>query len=218
VINELRNELGTGHGRAKTPRVSGEAALAVSDAATLWVRWALARLDDVLGGDVDLLIHELRYEIWHRGELNRRFDEVQLDSLFADDQRRVGVAVAGRSMRGTGVVRESGVDPLLDRPQEWPPDYRLGVAEGLVINEHGDLSVKANFVPVLASIVREMATEDVVEFFAKVASAPLLMALAMDKITRSEVRDALAAATSALPQKLFTPWSDLRSRFADTDD
>src|SRR5215472_16729878 len=32
VLSELRNELGSGHGRAQTPRVSREAAVAASDA------------------------------------------------------------------------------------------------------------------------------------------------------------------------------------------
>jgi hypothetical protein len=82
VLAELRNELGTGHGRANAPRISLEAAVAASDAAMLWTRWVLARLDEVLGGDVDLLIGELRGQIFSRGELDRRFDEVGLDSLF----------------------------------------------------------------------------------------------------------------------------------------
>lgn len=67
ILAELRNELGTGHGRARVPRISQEAAVAASDAAVLWSRWALARLDELLGGDVDLLVRELRGQHYHRG-------------------------------------------------------------------------------------------------------------------------------------------------------
>jgi len=128
TLTEMRNELGTGHGRARVPRVSREAAVAASDASILWSRWALARLDEVLGGEVDLLIADLARGGFNRGLLDRRFDEVGLDDLFGDDQYRLGVAVAHRSMGGTFVVWESGVTPLGDRPLDWPEDYRRSAA------------------------------------------------------------------------------------------
>ena len=116
TLYELRNELGTGHGRARAPKVTLEAAAAASDAALLWTRWALARLDGIMGGDVDLLVSDLRNGGWTRGKLEKRFGEVDLESLFPEDQQRVGVAVAHRALRGTFVIRESGVDPLQEHP------------------------------------------------------------------------------------------------------
>ena len=147
TLSEMRNELGSGHGCAQVPRISREAAVSASDAATLWVRWALARLDDLLGGDVDLLIQELRGTHYGRGLLERRFDEVGLDTLPREDQHRLGVAVAHRAVKGTFVVRESGVDPLQDRPDDWPEDYRLGVANGLILAPDGQLAMRPYFVP-----------------------------------------------------------------------
>jgi hypothetical protein len=122
----------------------------------LWSRWELARLDELGGGEVDLLVRELRGQHYHRGELETRFDEVGLDSLFADDQQRLGVAVAHRAMKGTFVVRamkgtfvvrESGVNPLLERASEWPDAYRLGVAEGLLLEPEGRLMARPYFIP-----------------------------------------------------------------------
>lgn len=92
TLTELRNELGTGHGRAKVPRVSREAAVAATDASILWSRWALARLDEVLGGEVDRLISELSGGHFGRGFLDRRFDEVGLDAC----SRTINTASARR--------------------------------------------------------------------------------------------------------------------------
>src|SRR5258708_20918812 len=145
--------LGRGDGGARGPRVSREAAGAASDASILWSRWALARLDEVLGGEVDLLIADLARGGFNRGLLDRRFDEVGLDDLFGDDQYRLGVAVAHRSMAGTFVVWERGVTPLGDRPLDWPEDYRRGVAAGRLLDPPGTLLVRPCFVPGLPSIL-----------------------------------------------------------------
>jgi len=218
ILVELRNELGTGHGRAKVPRVSREAAVAASDAAVLWTRWALTRLDELLGGDVDLLIAELSGAGWSRGKLDRRFDEVGLDSLFADDQRRLGVAVTNRTMGGTFVVRESGVDPLLDRPLEWPEAYRLGVAAGLLLSPSGHVALRSRFVPVLASIVAQMGTEDWRQMSGEVMESPLNPSWATDLTELTEIRSALEAATPALPERALPGWQGLAMRLADPVD
>jgi hypothetical protein len=213
VLAELRNELGTGHGRAKVPRISLEAAVAASDAAVLWSRWALARLDELLGGDVALLVQELRGQHFSRGRLEVRFDDVGLDSLFADDQQRLGVAVAHRAMNGTFVVRESGVDPLLDRASEWPEAYRLGIAEGLLLDPEGRLMARPYFVPVLGSVVAQMAGQDWQRLADGVAEAPVRPALAADDATRGELLEAFEAAAPELPEGARGRWEFLTSLF-----
>jgi hypothetical protein len=213
VLAELRNELGTGHGRAKVPRISLEAAVAASDAAMLWSRWALARLDELLGGEVDLLVEELRGQHFHRGKLEMRFDEVGLDSLFADDQQRLGVAVAHRAMNGTFVVRESGVEPLLDGASDWPEAYRLGIAEGLLLDPEGRLLARPYFVPVLASVVADMAGQDWQRLTDAVAEAPLRPALAADDAERGELLEAFQAAAPGLPEGARGRWELLTALF-----
>jgi Abortive infection C-terminus len=215
ILAELRNELGSGHGRAHVPRVSTEAAVAASDAAALWVRWTLARLDDVQGGDVDLLVQELQGTHYRRGLLERRFDEVGLDSLPADDQRRLGVAVAHRAMSGTFVVRESGVDPLQDRPGGWPEDYRLGVAGGLLLSVDGNVALQSQFVPVLASIVAQMRPEDWAELIDVAAAAPVPLYIAVDQARLDEIRTALEGQVQSLPEGHRAGWLRLAGRFAE---
>lgn len=213
AVAELRNELGTGHGRAKVPQISLEAAVAASDAAVLWSRWALARLDEVLGGDVALLVQELSGQHFYKGTLEARFDEVGLNSLFADDQQRLGVAVAHRAMNGTFVVRKSGIDPLLDRASQWPEAYRLGVAEGLLLDPEGRLLARPYFVPVLGSVVAQMAAQDWQRLADEVGEAPLQPGLAADDAKRGELLAAFCAAASEIPQGAGGRWEFLASLF-----
>jgi hypothetical protein len=177
----------------------------------------LARLDDVLGGDVDLLVQELHGTIFGRNTLERRFDEVGLDSLPADDQRRLGVAVAHRAMRGTFVVRESGVDPLLDRPGDWPEDYRLGIASGLLLSSDGYMMLRSRFVPVLASVVAQMRSEDWAELVKTVVAAPVIPFLASGQAEVDEAKAALEAEVSSLPAGHQGGWLQLAGKLADAE-
>lgn len=215
VISELRNELGSGHGRARIPKINHEVAAAASDAATMWVRWTLARLDDILGGDVDNLIQELRGHHFRRGLLEQRFDEVRLDSVPGDDQKRLGVAVAHRSMNGTFVVRESGVDPLEERPRDWPEDYRLGVASGLLLAPNGSLDLQSDFIPTVASIVALMRSEDWAHLTENVAGSPLEPSMAADRDRLEEIRTSLAEQARELPERYQKGWSLLIGRFSE---
>ena len=213
VISELRNELGSGHGRARVPKISHEVAAVASDAAKMWVRWALARLGDILGGDVDQLIQELRGDHFRRGLLEQRFDQVGLDSLPGEDQQRLGLAVAHRAMNGTFVVAESGVDPLQDRPMEWPEDYRLGVASGIILASDGRLQLRSHFIPVLASIAAQMRPEDWARLVEDATAAPLEPYLAVDQNRLDEVKSALEEHVSLLPERYQKGWLQIASRF-----
>ena len=51
-LRELRNQYGTGHGRAVVHDITDEVIEACVHGALLWVRWALARLQAVLLGPV----------------------------------------------------------------------------------------------------------------------------------------------------------------------
>lgn len=213
TLAELRNELGTGHGRAKVPRISREAAVVATDAGILWSRWALARLDEVLGGEVDRLISELSGRGFHRGLLDQRFDEVGLDNLFGDDQYRLGVAVARRSMNGTFVVWESGVTPLADKPLDWPEDYRRGVAAGLLLDQSGNLDIWPFFVPTLAAVVGVMANADWSELSAQALSAPLEQSITADANKLLEIREALGSNAERLPESARPAWNSLTAKF-----
>jgi hypothetical protein len=161
-VNTLRNEAGTGHGRSTVPIVTRETATIAEQAARLWSSWALARLDEVLRGEVAGLVQELDTGGgWRRGLLVERLAEVGLGALHSEDQHRLGVAVARRSTDGgTFVVSEAGVSPLRHNAESWPPSYRSGVAAGLLLSASGRLTLRGRFVPDLAAIVALMDADE----------------------------------------------------------
>jgi hypothetical protein len=188
----------------------------------LWSRWVLARLDEVLGGDVALLAQELRGKPFSRDDLEVRFDEVGLDELFADDQQRLGVAVAHRAMNGTFVIRESGIDPLLDRASQWPEAYRFGVAEGLLLDLEGRASWQGRTLSPRSrrSWPRWLGWigsgwED------QLVAAPIQSALANDEAKRGELLTAFYTAALELPEGAQRRWDFLTALFdlpaADSD-
>jgi len=58
-VNTIRNQVGTGHGRARQPDIDDEMATIVSDATMLWCRWALRRLGHLLAGYPNVLLAEV---------------------------------------------------------------------------------------------------------------------------------------------------------------
>lgn len=57
-LGPMRNQRGTGHGRAVPPDVAVEHGLIACDAACLWCRWALRRLGPYILGDVSALVND----------------------------------------------------------------------------------------------------------------------------------------------------------------
>jgi hypothetical protein len=113
-LRELRNEYGTGHGRAFVPDVAEEIILVTMDAAVLWSRWALRRLQHLIAGMPSPLARELdEGNVFRSGELRDRLIAVDLPHLEPDDQRLLGVAVAQRAMRGTFVARWAQIQSIL---------------------------------------------------------------------------------------------------------
>lgn len=138
-LGNIRNEFGGGHGRARQPRVKDEMVDMALDGGLLWVRWALRRLGLFSEGRPDALIRDLVEEgaVFRSGMLRRRLEAANLPTLEARHQRALGVAVGQRAMRGTFVVREGGVTACLesdDTDKLWTPDYRIGLAQGLLFD------------------------------------------------------------------------------------
>lgn len=146
-LGEIRNAFGGGHGRAQQPRVRSEAVDLALDAAFTWTRWALRRLGLFSEGRPEALIRDLIVEsaTFRSGTLKRRLEAANLGTLEARHQRALGVAVGQRVMRNTFVVREDGLEPALlsDDLTTWPPDYRAGLATGLLLDTQGILTVTA---------------------------------------------------------------------------
>jgi hypothetical protein len=170
-LREMRNEYGTGHGRTTVPVVEDEAVVMAVEAALLWVRWSLRRLEHLLAGQLTPLLNDLVNTSFTLGSLTDRLVAADLSNLAEPDQRRLGVAIGQRASRGTFVVRINGMeDPLIDsNDANWPPAYRAGAVEGSFITDSGQLHIEqavvlpaarlANTVPDPAAFVKELASK-----------------------------------------------------------
>ncbi|HMS12292.1 MAG TPA: hypothetical protein PKD80_04260 [Microthrixaceae bacterium] len=93
---------------------------------------------------LDELVACIAGATWHKGELGRRLDEVGLDKLLPEAQRRVGLAVGRRCARQTFVVIEDGLRACAasSNLEDWPPAYREGLLDGLFLDLDGHLTVE----------------------------------------------------------------------------
>ncbi len=146
-LRELRNRFGTGHGRPVVHEITAEVVEACVHGALVWVRWALARLQTVLLGAVEPLVHDLRGGLFSGGDLAARLAAANIPELEAPEQRRLGVAVGQRSARETFNVRIEGIRACADNPERWPDAYRQGVVEGLFLNEDGQVEARPRISP-----------------------------------------------------------------------
>lgn len=157
-LSDLRNRVGTGHGRATVAPVLEEQALVAVNAAWLWAEWCLRRLPSYILGDSGALIERLRSGIFYKGDLSAHLAAIKFHELSEADQTAVGVAVGRRAVGGTFVVWREGVEPLLNRSANFPTRYRAGVRRGLLIDENGALSTTKNAVEEVLQLV--MVEED----------------------------------------------------------
>lgn len=172
-LRELRNDYGTGHGRAAAPVVQDEVLDLAVDGALVWVRWALRRLEHLLAGQLVPLLNDLRGAAYSRAQWAARLIAADVPHLDVADQRRLGVAVGQRAAEGTFVVREVGIEVPLDDPNDaaWPAAYREGVVEGAFLNPWGQVQVDdgqrairpvarmADTVPDPVSLIRDLRTK-----------------------------------------------------------
>jgi Abortive infection C-terminus len=204
-LPELRNRFGTGHGRVVTPEVDEELASVCLDAALLWSRWALLRLDHLLAGQPVSLIKALNDDIFRRGDLRGRLQSVQLPTLDPSEQRHIGVAVAHRAMRDTFTVKDEGVEACAQQPDlgPWPAGYRIGLVEGLFLDREGYVDVSAWGVAAAASVIAPVpaAGQAIRELSAKVSEASWAYHFANDTTARDATVSAMRGALPVLPNE-----------------
>jgi hypothetical protein len=141
-LAELRNTDGTGHGRAVPSNLEIGHAEFARDAAVLWCRWVLSACRRVLLERVPLpdVVTEISTNIFHRGELPSYLEERRLGELRAEDQRKLGLAVARRwNVGGTFLALEDVIEPLASGKAEYPLAFAEGVVEGLLLDNDGFL-------------------------------------------------------------------------------
>jgi Abortive infection C-terminus len=211
-LAELRNGFGSGHGHALVPTIAVEDAVLVRAFTDAWLIWTLSRLERLLANSVSILIAELQAGGFRRGLLKQRFHDVGLETLGAEEQERLGFAVAQRGGRGeTFVVTEAGIDPLA-HDDSWPIHYQYGIAQALLLTPLGTLHPVC--LNVLAAIVGRMPQELQERLLDEVQDAPISASLLRDNDRRMDVSTALASVGAGLPAAVQSPWRSLTSKFA----
>jgi len=215
-LGDLRNSYGTGHGRAVEPQVTDELSQVCTDAALMWSRWALRRLNALAQGMPTPLINDLLGGgIFRSGLFTERLASADLPHQEPEVQRRIGVAVGQRAMRETFVVRQDGIEECAERdaPEIWPAAYREGAFEGLFVDPYGQLTVdswSARWAPRLIAPLENPA--DVIGNLTARIGELSVAGLPPDGGTRDELIADLSAGSRFLPAGSQSPWNDLVSR------
>lgn len=173
-VNAIRNEVGTGHGRARLPNIDDEMLAIVADATMLWCRWALRRLGHLLAGYPNLLLAEVNTAVG-RDTLQRHFNEVRMPHQPHDIQHAVGVAFGRQAAGGFGNAFVVGVRPAAQEPDldTFPVSYRLGLVEGMVINDEGRLGLIDSYVSTLVDVLVPVPSSQGIPAIAELATKAL---------------------------------------------
>lgn len=222
-LGELRNRVGTGHGRATEPDVVEEHAFLCADGAVLWSAWALRRLEHLISGLPAILARDLTSgHVFHRGTLRSRLAQANLPALGEQDQRMLGKSVAQRAMQDTFVVREEGVEACARQPDLglWPAAYRAGVVEGLFFDRAGYLDATPQLVREAALILLPMPeAKAVIESVAvQAGAAELSFRLSSDEGKLAAIRQAIAESAGLLHDEASSAlWLALGEHFREHD-
>jgi hypothetical protein len=202
-LPELRNRFGTGHGRVLPPEIDEELAPLCVDAAMLWSRWALRRLGYLLAGRPTGLVTALQDGIFYRGDLAKRLQAINLETLEPSDQRLIGVSVAHRAMRDTFVVKDEGVEACAGQPdlRVWPSAYRVGLVEGLFLDREGYVDANAWGVKAAAAVIAAApsAAQFLQDLATKVGESGWAYRFASDAAIREQTVVAMRDSAPVLP-------------------
>jgi hypothetical protein len=198
-VGRLRSTHGTGHGRVVRPDATAEHAELALDAAVLWCRWALRRLDVIVEGRAIDLLQDLREGTFRRGDLRRRLLAADLPGLPQEDQRRLGVAVGRRSSRRTVNVLEEGFKAAATEGP-WTQAYREGLIEGAFIGEDGYVRVTGPSAAAAIEILTLMEPEVAIEAVERIDSRMFeaVLSYAVDTSELMEAKETIERAAERI--------------------
>lgn len=215
-VNAIRNEVGSGHGRARLPEIDDEMASIVYDATFLWSRWALRRLGHLLAGYPNLLLAELNTAV-SRDTLQKHFNDVRLPQLPADIQHALGVAFGREAAGGFGNAYVVGVKPAADQPDvtAFPVPYRLGLAEGMIFDHTGHIGLTAPYVEdlinVLDSVPGAQSAQAITDLAGKAEAATWITTRRGQAVTPTDTIEALDRETQRLSADTRNAFNLLRT-------
>ena len=148
LIGELRNSDGTGHGRSSPSTINIRHAEFVWAAASAWCTWMLMLAGDKLAdaSRFDTALVDIGGErVFGRGALKAYLDELQLDAAPHEVQRKIGLAVARRwTINKTFMPLLDVIDPLAEGAEDFPLIFQDGLIEGLLLDNHGRVRMRAD--------------------------------------------------------------------------
>lgn len=213
-LGQLRNDVGTGHGRASTPTVLVEHAEIATDAVTVWARWALRRLPAFINSDLNDLLQLLQGGTFYKGTLRSRLDAIGLSNLEARDAHALGLAIGRRTIGETFMVRIEGVDPVIAQPGRFSSDFRSGLIEGLLFDVNGALSTTASGVGLAVDLllVDDELPARLSEIAPTISTAGWIAPYGSPPPTLETVSAAANSATSRFPADVRDQWKDAWTR------
>lgn len=218
-LGPLRNTYGTGHGRARVPDVTVEMVTVTAEAALVWSRWALRRLEHLLADYPNDLIAAVQTAT-SRGVLREKFHATALSQQPVEVQHRIGVAFGQQSAGGFGNATEVGVEPAIDGGfDEYPIDYRRGLIEGMLLTGGGQIGLTTYYAPWFVSLLGSLPEQDgsaLLEHLSAVASraAWLEKWRGSTSVQPNEVVEALRAEGERLPTGLSEAFDSFCNKLA----
>lgn len=219
-LSPLRNQFGTGHGRARVPDVVEETATLCLEAAFLWTRWALKRLGHLLADYPNDLIAAVQTGTT-QGVLRAKFTAADLPQQPADVQHLIGVAFGRQSAGGFFNATEVGVEPAIDGGLDaYPLSYRQGLLEGMLLAEEGTVGLTdfyaKPFVSSVAALPESEASDTLLHLAAKVDGADWIATWRRDTAVQPEsVLDALRREGETLSAGRLKAFEELIRRLSD---
>lgn len=226
-LGDIRNDYGSGHGKARQPEIKGEMLALALDGTLLWLRWALRRLDQFAQGRPETLIRDIIGDpygaiTFYAGDLATRLEAANLDASDPSHARAIGVAVGQRAAGGTFNVAIDGIDPALADAdlERWPAPYRVGVATGLLFDPSGIATIRArNLLRALQICLPVTDSEvDITVLIDSVVEATPTGTVPGEPTDRAELTALIERQAPRRPVNEQTPWSALGRHLAGNND
>jgi abortive infection Abi-like protein len=222
-VRSVRNNDGSGHGRARVRAIEEETVTVIADATALWVRWALRRLGHILIGESDRLIAELRDAIVYQRSLKQHLEAVMLPDQPPETQHAIGFAFGARAAQDTGNPRIVGIDPAIESSdvRAWPIPYRLGITEGLLLGRWGYRTSTDRYVPEMAGVLTAVPANnlrtELPVLIEKVRSAAYPSGYQPPMADQLQVAATLRAHVELIPGEARELWLKLAAVFEESD-
>lgn len=216
----LRNEFGTGHGRARVPDTAEETASLCVEASFLWSKWALRRLGHRLADYPNDLIAAVQTAT-SRDALRDKFAAADLPQQPAEVQHLIGVTFGRQSAGGFFNATEVGVEPAIDGGLDaYPLAYRQGLLEGMLLAAEGTVGLTDFyakwFVSLVAALPEDEANDTLSQLAAKVDGADWIATWRGNTAVKPEsVLDALRREGSRLQARHASSFEELIRRLSD---